>query len=105
MPVLFGEGGRPLKTFSVDAWDPSRGAVVEVEAEIAVDARKVYQDLFEIAAMPQVLFACIAVMNEYRPPRVATSLRDFERVSKVLETLYASDKFVLSLDAIMLVGY
>ena len=53
VPVLFGEGGRPLKTFSVDAWNPDLGTVIEVEAGIAIDARKIYQDLFEIAAMPQ----------------------------------------------------
>jgi hypothetical protein len=105
IPVLFGERGRPQKSFSVDAWDASQGAVVEIEARIAVDARKIYQDLFEIAAMPQVRFACIAVMNEYLPGRRKTPLRDYERTSRILEALYASDKFVLSLDAIMLVGY
>jgi hypothetical protein len=106
VPVLFGEGGRPLKTFAVDAWHPELGTVIEVEAGIAIDARKLYQDLFEIAAMPQVKFACIAVMNEYRPPRrKTTSLQDYERASRILETLYASEKFTLSLDAVMLLGY
>ena len=64
--------------------------------------------------MPQARFACIAVMIEYRPDRrdkttakgtPMTSLFDFERASKILETLFASDKFSLSLELVMLLGY
>ena len=44
-------------------------------------------------------------MNEYRPARRKTSLQDYERASRILETLYASEKFTLSLDAVMLLGY
>ena len=106
VPVLFGENGSPAKTFAVDAWHVDLGIVIEVEAGIAIDARKLYQDLFEAAAMPDARFACIAVMNEYRPPRKNNaSLRDYDRASRILETLFASAKFSLSLDAIMLLGY
>ena len=81
------------------------GAVVEVEAGTAYDARSFYKDLFQAAAMPSARFLCIAVMNAYHPARRTTPFDDFARVGNVLDTLYASAAFRLDIDTIMLLGY
>lgn len=105
VPVLYGENGMPLKTFEVDAWHPGAKAIIEVEAGIAVDARKIYQDLFEAMALPDVDFCCIAVQNAYHPARKTSAIDDFSRSDRILETLFASNRIALPLATVMLIGY
>lgn len=105
VPVLFGVNGKPSKTYQVDAWHETFSAIVEVEAGTAIDARSIYKDLFEASAMPGVRFLCLAVQNAYAPARKATPFDDFDRASKILDTLFASAGFQLDLDTVMLVGY
>jgi hypothetical protein len=104
VPVLFGENGRPIKTFEVDAWRESDGAVVEVEAGSAVDARKVFQDLFEAAVIPEVSLLCVAVMNGYLPARRKTPFDDFQRAKNIFDTFDASH-LDLPFATLLLVGY
>lgn len=105
VPLHYGVNGKPGKTYSVDAWHPDHGAVIEVEAGSAVDARKLYQDLFEAIAMPDVRFLCIAVQNAYHPERRKEAFDDFERGKKILDGLFASGRMVLPIEAIALLGY
>jgi hypothetical protein len=42
VPIQYGINGEVLKSFEVDAWHQELGAVLEVEAGIAIDARKIY---------------------------------------------------------------
>ena len=104
VPILFGVNGQVLKSFQVDAWHREEGAILEVEAGIAVDARKVYQDLFEAMVMPEVRFLCIAVQNAYHPSRRRTPFDDFERTKAIFEALFES-RVQLPLETIMLLGY
>ena len=108
IPRLYGPRGAGLAPFYVDAFHAEHGAIVEVEAGVAVDARKVYQDLIRAMAAPGISFLCLAVMNEYRPARFkkrGTSLHDYDRTTKLLDTLNATPEFVSSLEAVMLLGY
>lgn len=105
VPILFGVNGEVLKSFRVDAWHPGEGAILEVEAGVAVDARKVYQDLFEAMVMPEVRFLCIAVQNAYHPPRKKIPFDDFERTKAILDALFASRRVQLPLETVMLLGY
>ncbi len=105
VPILFGENGRVVKAFQVDAWHREEGAILEVEAGVAVDARKVYQDLFEAVAMPEVRFLCIAVQNAYHPPRREKPIDDFERTRSILDALLESRRLELPLETVMLLGY
>lgn len=105
VPILFGVNGQVLKSFQVDAWHPEEGAILEVEAGIAVDARKVYQDLIEAMVMPDVKFLCIAVQNAYHPSRKKKPIDDFERTKAILDALYASRRMQLPLETVMLLGY
>jgi hypothetical protein len=104
VPVLFGENGRAIKTFEVDAWRPGDGSVVEVEAGTAIDARKLYQDLFEAAVIPDVTMMCVAVMNAYKPARRAKPFDDFQRAKNILDTLDAS-QFEFPFSTVLLIGY
>ena len=104
VPVLYGENGVVQKAFEVDAWNPDEGAVLEVEAGVAIDARKVYQDLFEAVAMPDVTFFCVAVQNAYHPARKKTAFDDFARARAIFDSLFAS-RYALPLETVMLLGY
>jgi hypothetical protein len=104
VPVLFGENGKASKTFEVDAWHDEYGTVLEVEAGTAVDARKLYQDLFEAAVIPGVTSLAVAVMNAYKPPRRATPIDDFGRAKKILDTVDAS-AFSFPFSSLLLIGY
>jgi hypothetical protein len=106
--VLFGENGKAEKTFNVDAWHEVEGAVIEVEAGSAVDARKVYQDLFEAGVIPNVAFLGIAVMNAYYPNRLKKDgkkpIDDYQRAKKIFDTLFVSQSQV-PFSTLLLIGY
>lgn len=104
VPVLFGENGKPSKTFEVDAWHEQNGTVLEVEAGIAIDARKLYQDLFEAAVIPGVKTLAVAVMKGYKPARRRTPIDDFSRAKAVLDTADAS-AFSYPFSSLLLIGY
>jgi hypothetical protein len=105
VPVLYGENGAVLKSFEVDAWHPEEKAVIEVEAGVAIDARKIYQDLFEAIAMPDVDFFCVAVQNAYHPARKNVAFDDFNRAKSIFDSLFAGDRLRLPLRTVMLLGY
>jgi TRAP-type C4-dicarboxylate transport system permease large subunit len=91
-------------TFEVDAWHDQYGTVLEVEAGTAVDARKLYQDLFEAAVIPGVTVLAVAVMNAYMPPRKKTPIDDFARAKRILDSVDAS-AFSLPFSSLLLIGY
>jgi hypothetical protein len=105
VPVQYGVNGVAEKTFEVDAWNASLGAVIEVEAGIAVDARKIYQDLFEAIALPDVNFLCVAVQNAYHPARKTSPIDDFSRAKAIFDGLFASGRLALPVSTVMLLGY
>lgn len=105
VPLLFGVNGRVEKTFDVDAWHQTERAILEVEAGIAIDARKLYQDLFEAIAMPDINFLCIAVQNAYHPPRRRAAFDDFRRANDIIDSLFSSGRLQLPLSTVMVLGY
>ena len=98
-PVLYGRNGQLAQSSEADAWDRSRQMVLEVEAGRGVTNYQCLKDLFEACMMHDVDFLGIAVRNTYRKNR------DFERVVRFFETLYASNRLVLPLKGILVVGY
>jgi hypothetical protein len=99
VPVLFGRKGKELKCFNADAYAPSLGWVLEVEAGRAVDNNQFLKDIFQACMMHDVLHLAIAVRNTYR------TSDDFSKVEKFLETLYVSGRLQLPLKGILLIGY
>jgi hypothetical protein len=104
-PVLFGEGGRPVKSFQVDAWHSGTGTVVEVEAGRAVVNHQFLKDLFEACAIQDARWLAIAVANAYHPKSQARAADDFATVTTFIDTLYASGRLALPLEGVLVVGY
>ena len=99
VPVLFGLNGRLEKSFEADAYHEGEGFVVEVEAGRAVVNNQFLKDLFEACMMHDVKYLAIAVRNLY------LGSKDFERVLRFFDTLYASNRLQLPLQGLLLIGY
>ena len=99
VPVLFGRNGLVEKSFDADAFDPTTGTVLEIEAGRAVVNNAFLKDLFQACMMQDVNYAAIAVRNVYR------GSRDFDRVVSFFDTLYASRRLSLPLKGILIIGY
>ena len=99
VPVLFGEHGRPEKTFDADAYHAAEGFVLEVEAGRAVSNYQFLKDLFQACMMHDVHYLGVAVRNDYN------GAKDYETVKAFFETLYASRRLQLPLRGILIIGY
>ncbi len=99
VPVLFGLNGRVEKYFDADAYHEQEGFVVEVEAGQAVANNYFHEDLFQACTMHDVWYLAIAVRNVYR------GSRDFERVLRFFDVLYASNRITLPLKGVLIIGY
>ena len=99
VPVLFGLNGKLEKSFDADAYHSEKGFVLEVEAGRGVVNNQFLKDLFQACMMRDVDFLGIAVRNIYK------NGRDFDKVVKFFETLYASNRLVLPLKGILIIGY
>jgi hypothetical protein len=99
VPVLFGAGGKPVKSFHADAYHRDYGCVIEVEAGRAVANNQFLKDLFQACMMHNVSHLVIAVRNVYR------GNKDFERMDNWFQTLFASNRVTLPLEGIALIGY
>ncbi len=103
VPVLFGINGKIEKSFNADALHESKGFVIEVEAGRATINHQFLKDLFQACMMHDVYYLGIAVRNIYEAAGIKN--RDFEKVVKFFETLYASNRMNLPLKGILIIGY
>jgi hypothetical protein len=99
VPVLFGENGAVLKSFYADGFHPGAGVVVEVEAGRAVDNNQWMKDLFQACMMQDALHLVIAVRQNYR------GANDYEKVKVLVDTLYSSQRLILPLKSVTILGY
>jgi hypothetical protein len=99
VPVLFGQRGKPVKSFQADAYCPSEKYVFEVEAGRAVTNYQFLKDLFQASVMSDVDYLGIAIRNIYKRSN------DFDKVFDFFDTLYTSNRFQLPLKGVLLIGY
>jgi len=99
VPVLFGRGGAPEKSFDADAYHRSGGFVLEVEAGRGVVNNQFLKDLFQACMMHEMKYLAIAIRRVYRGDR------NFETVCRFFDTLYASNRLTLPLEGILVIGY
>ncbi len=99
VPVLFGLNDKVDKSFHADAVSLDGKIVIEVEAGRAVDNNQFLKDIFQACMMFGVEYLVLAVRNHYRQQQ------DFQEVYKFLELLYISNRLILPLQGIMLIGY
>lgn len=99
VPVLFSLNDKVDKSFYADAISLDGKIVLEVEAGRAVDNNQFLKDIFQACMMFGVDYLILAVRNHYRQQQ------DFQEVYKFLETLYISNRLILPLQGILLIGY
>lgn len=99
VPVLYGANGKVEKSFDADAFHPQQKVVVEVEAGRGVTNYQFLKDLFQACVMQDVEYVVIAVRLDYR------GSSDYAKVVTFIETIYASNRLILPLKGILIVGY
>jgi hypothetical protein len=103
VPVLFGRNGKVEKSFEADAWHVGNKIVLEIEAGRGVINNQFLKDLFQACMMQDIDYLSIAIRNEYCAG--TSRSKDFERVVMFFETLYASNRLMLPLKGILVIGY
>ncbi len=73
--------------------------VIEVEAGRGVTNYQFLKDLFQACVMQDVDYAVIAVRQDYR------GSDDYRKVVSFIETIYASNRLVLPLNGVLIIGY
>ncbi|HMN89395.1 MAG TPA: hypothetical protein PKD70_08325 [Saprospiraceae bacterium] len=99
VPVLFSVNNKIDKFFDADAVSADGKIVIEVEAGRAYRNNQFLKDIFQACMMPKVEYLVIAVRNHYH------NSDDFKSVYQFLETLYISNRLLLPLKGIVLIGY
>ncbi len=99
VPVLFGLNNKIDKSFNADAISVNGKIVIEVEAGRAVDNNQFLKDIFQASVCYRADYLVVAVRNDYR------GNNDFEKVYVFLETMYISNRIILPLRGILLIGY
>ena len=87
------------KYFEADGYNQLEQTVIEVEAGRAVTNYQFLKDIFQACVMHDVLYLVVAVRNIYR------NQKDFDMVISFLDTLYASNRMILPLKGILIIGY
>jgi hypothetical protein len=99
VPVLYGPNGKVEKSFEADAYHKLEKTVVEVEAGRGVTNYQFLKDLFQACVMQDVDYAVIAIRQDYR------GSDDYQKVITFIETIYASNRLILPLKGLLIVGY
>ena len=99
VPVLFGKNNTIEKYFYADGLSYDGKIVLEIEAGRATENYQFLKDIFQACMMHGVEYLVLAVRNDYRHHD------DFQLVHSFLETLYISNRLVLPLKGILLIGY
>lgn len=99
VPVLFGRNGVIEKYFDADGYDPNTKTVIEIEAGRAYSNNQFLKDLFQACTMDETDYLIIAVRNLYR------NNPDFEKIFQFFETMFLSERLILPLKGILLIGY
>lgn len=99
VPVLFGLNNRVDKSFSADALSADGKTVLEVEAGRAFVNFAFLKDMIQASLMHNVEYLVLAVRNDYKKHD------DFKTIYTFLETLYISNRLIIPLKGIVLIGY
>ena len=99
VPVLFGLDNRIDKAFYADGVSTNGKIVLEVEAGRAYKNYQFLKDIFQACMMYGVEYLVLAVRNSYQ------TQDDFKLIYSFLETMYISNRIILPLKGILLIGY
>ena len=99
IPVLYGECGKPSLNFEADAYNEVHKIVVEIEAGRTVTNYQFLKDFYEACCMVDADYLCIAVREIYRKSQ------DYQKVCQFLNSMYISNRFIIPLKGILIIGY
>lgn len=89
--------------FKVDAYNAKMKTVIEIEAGRAVMNNQFLRVLMQATLMQDVDFLVIAVKRAYLIANREN--KDFDSVCTFMDALYSSDRVVLPLKGILIIGY
>jgi hypothetical protein len=99
IPVLYGPNGKIEKAFEADAYHKEHKTVLEVEAGRGVSNYQFLKDLFQSCVMQDVDYSVIALRQDYR------GSDDYQKVVTFIETIYSSNRLILPLKGLLIIGY
>ena len=102
-PVFFGEDGKPIKTYSVDAFHAEWRCGLEIEAGRAIGGNAIYRDLVQSLVMVHLDHLCLAVANAYRYGH-STETHDYETTLNVATALYGHSRMKMPY-GLTVIGY
>lgn len=106
-PVLFGENGRPLVSYEVDAFHEALGIVVEVEAGRGARGNAEYRDLLRTSLILDARYLALLLPIAYRfksGTREGVEMA-YKNTRGLLDAVYASRRLQFPFDGIVLMGY
>jgi hypothetical protein len=104
-PVFFGDEGKYLRTYEIDAFQPDLGLALEVEAGRATMGNAIYRDLIQASLMVDAAFLAMAVPAEYRYGKKPTKELSYAKTYSVVEAIYGSERMRLPFKGLLLIGY
>ena len=106
-PVFFGDEGTYLRTYEIDAFEPTEGVALEVEAGRATMGNAIYRDLIQGSLMVDARFLGLAVPSEYRYKSGARTAKEpsYAKTYSVVEAIYGSPRLQLPFEGLLLIGY
>lgn len=104
-PVFFGDQGSYLRTYEIDAFEPTEGIALEVEAGRATMGNAIYRDLIQASLMLDARFLALAVPIEYRYGSRPAREPSYAKTYSVVEAVYGSPRLNLPFGGLLLIGY
>jgi hypothetical protein len=106
-PVFFGDEGKYLRTYEIDAFEAVEGIALEVEAGRATMGNAIYRDLIQASLMLDARFLTLAVPTAYRYKSGARTVTEpsYDKTYSVVEAIYGSPRLNLPFEGLLLIGY
>jgi hypothetical protein len=104
-PVFFGDEGRYVRTYEIDAFQAEQGIALEVEAGRATMGNAIYRYLIQASLMLDARYLALAVPVEYRYGTKPTKEPSYSKTYSVVEAIYGSPRLTLPFEGLLLIGY
>jgi hypothetical protein len=106
-PVFFGDEGKVVRNYEIDAFNSEHGIALEVEAGRATMGNAIYRDLIQAALMVDARFLVLGVPSEYRYKTRGRTAKEpsYARTYSVVEAIYGSPRLALPFEGLLLIGY
>ena len=95
-PVFFGDQGSFLRTYEIDAFDPTHGIALEVEAGRATMGNAIYRDLVQASLMLDARFLRPSPFRSSIVRATPTREPSYAKTYSVVEAVYGSPRLNLS---------